>query len=373
MAFLFLRIWQYLHVVKISLKTGIVIFGIYCAFLAVCYYFFNNSENLYFPISTKFKVDFYTDLNDKGNSEIISTSSTENELGISYILKPNFISPYCGFKIHCNEILNLENFDEIRLEIEATPKSFVKMYILSEDEQVKDKTHPLALRHAQIDLKVESNESSFQIQLRDFETPFWWFDAIKQSKLDFKDQNYNAVHAFAFTSASQNAKNELLYFKVKKIAFLKKHTFQFLGLFLVGLIAFVLFAVKVKITNKSEDVVNPPLLASNHPEFSSPFIDFIQQHYTDSNLTLEKIAQDTGINYRVISESISEQFGCNVKTYINQIRVAEAKRLMLDTKLSISEIAYQTGFNSPANFTRVFKNLTEETPSEFQQKQKNRP
>ena len=58
------------------------------------------------------------------------------------------------------------------------------------------------------------------------------------------------------------------------------------------------------------------------------------------------------------------QIGEHVKTYINNIRIEEAQRLLANTKLNISEIAYTVGFNSPSTFNKVFKKTTGMTPSE---------
>jgi len=98
------------------------------------------------------------------------------------------------------------------------------------------------------------------------------------------------------------------------------------------------------------------------------FLDYISEHFNDSELSLSLISKQTGIRQRHIAESILAQCHCNVKTYINQIRVNEAQRLMRDTELKISEIAYKVGFSSPSNFNRVFKRTTNQTPSDFYQK-----
>ena len=56
------------------------------------------------------------------------------------------------------------------------------------------------------------------------------------------------------------------------------------------------------------------------------FLDFLHEHYADPELNLKEVARAVGVNERVISDTIGEKFNCNFKTYINQIRIAEAKR-----------------------------------------------
>jgi AraC-like DNA-binding protein len=95
------------------------------------------------------------------------------------------------------------------------------------------------------------------------------------------------------------------------------------------------------------------------------FSDYINENFHNSDLSLHLISEQTGVSQRNIAESIFNQFNCNVKTYINQIRINEAQRLLKETDLNISEIAYKVGFSSPSNFNRVFKNFTRKNPSEF--------
>lgn len=101
------------------------------------------------------------------------------------------------------------------------------------------------------------------------------------------------------------------------------------------------------------------------PKSDYTYLDYIHQHFTDSELNLAQIAKETGVPQRNISDTISEKFDCNFKTYVNQIRINEAKRLLKETDLNSSEIAYAVGFSSPGSFNRVFKNLTGKTPSDF--------
>ncbi|MCR6642080.1 MAG: AraC family transcriptional regulator [Sporocytophaga sp.] len=97
------------------------------------------------------------------------------------------------------------------------------------------------------------------------------------------------------------------------------------------------------------------------------FLDFINENFNNAELDLSLVSKKTGVNQRYISETISEKFNCNFKTYVNQIRINEAKRLLKDSDLNIGEIAYSVGFSSPGSFNRVFKSLTGMTPSEFQE------
>lgn len=69
-----------------------------------------------------------------------------------------------------------------------------------------------------------------------------------------------------------------------------------------------------------------------------------------------------------LNDVVKEITGKNAKTLINEQRILEAKRLLFWTNTPIREIAYKTGFDDPAYFTRFFKKYTGLLPSDFQQK-----
>lgn len=53
------------------------------------------------------------------------------------------------------------------------------------------------------------------------------------------------------------------------------------------------------------------------------------------------------------------------KTYINEMLILEIKRFLMNTALSVKEIAYKTGFEEPTNFVKFFKKYACQTPAEF--------
>jgi len=58
------------------------------------------------------------------------------------------------------------------------------------------------------------------------------------------------------------------------------------------------------------------------------------------------------------------------KTFVdtlNDLRLGNATRMLIDTTHSITEIAYKCGFNNMSNFNRIFKKKKDCTPKEFRQ------
>ncbi|WP_089814570.1 helix-turn-helix domain-containing protein [Chitinophaga sp. YR627] len=65
------------------------------------------------------------------------------------------------------------------------------------------------------------------------------------------------------------------------------------------------------------------------------------------------------------SELLRNIRGMSMQQHIHAFVIDKAKSLLLTTNLSISEIAYQLGFEDPGYFNRLFKNKTGQTPLEF--------
>lgn len=92
--------------------------------------------------------------------------------------------------------------------------------------------------------------------------------------------------------------------------------------------------------------------------------------YTKPELTLSETASLLGTNTSYLSQIINDSFACNFSTFINQLRVEEAQRLLKDSKfnnLSIEGIGKQAGFKSKSVFNSAFKKITGVTPSAYKE------
>jgi len=93
-----------------------------------------------------------------------------------------------------------------------------------------------------------------------------------------------------------------------------------------------------------------------------------QKAFLDPEITIEKLAAMANTNRHFVSQVLNERMGQSFYDYVNQYRVSEAKRLLLDPGYSnqkIASIAYDAGFNSLSAFNDVFKKFTGTTPSQF--------
>ncbi len=72
-----------------------------------------------------------------------------------------------------------------------------------------------------------------------------------------------------------------------------------------------------------------------------------------------------GLSQRRLIDIFANIFGVTPNTYVLLLRLAEAKRLLIQTNDTIADIAYRVGFNSLSAFYRIFKSETKTSPSQY--------
>jgi AraC-like DNA-binding protein len=87
--------------------------------------------------------------------------------------------------------------------------------------------------------------------------------------------------------------------------------------------------------------------------------------YADSDLSLRKLSDITGVTKNHISETLSQHLGVNFFDFVNSHRADEAKRLLSETELNTLEVAFEVGFNSRSTFNAAFKKHVGAPPSQY--------
>ncbi|MCM1177066.1 MAG: AraC family transcriptional regulator [Clostridium sp.] len=92
---------------------------------------------------------------------------------------------------------------------------------------------------------------------------------------------------------------------------------------------------------------------------------YIRRHFQE-RITLKDIAGYAGQNPSALCRSFKMQKGISIFNYIQYLRIEKACRLLQDASgMSIEEIIYECGFDSPSNFSRQFRRLCGKSASEY--------
>lgn len=82
---------------------------------------------------------------------------------------------------------------------------------------------------------------------------------------------------------------------------------------------------------------------------------------------ISHFSDQANLSQHYFSDLIKKETGRSPKDHINDFVIEKAKTLLLNTEQSISEIAYDLGFNYPHYFTRLFKNKSGMSPVAYRQ------
>jgi AraC-like DNA-binding protein len=105
-----------------------------------------------------------------------------------------------------------------------------------------------------------------------------------------------------------------------------------------------------------------PLPEATRDERLKRAIEYIANNAT-RDVPLTEAAEVAGLSPCHFSRLLSRAVGSNYRTFLNSVRIEEAERLVRDTDLPFTEVAYESGFESVRAFNRAFRKLTGRTPS----------
>lgn len=92
---------------------------------------------------------------------------------------------------------------------------------------------------------------------------------------------------------------------------------------------------------------------------------FINHNY-HRKILQEEIAAKIGMNTAAFCRYFKEKTGKTFISFVNEMRIAYACKLLIEARMSVSQICFECGFNNLANFNRAFKKITGHTPSVYQ-------
>jgi len=80
---------------------------------------------------------------------------------------------------------------------------------------------------------------------------------------------------------------------------------------------------------------------------------------------VQYISEQLNISAGYLSDMLRSLIGQNAQQYIHGKLIEKAKEKLSTTNLSVSEIAYELGFEHPQSFTKLFKSKTDMSPLKF--------
>jgi len=117
------------------------------------------------------------------------------------------------------------------------------------------------------------------------------------------------------------------------------------------------------------ETTDKPLLTS---QADKNFLDrievIIDQHISDVNFNVDQLADIMKISRTKVYYSVKKVTGTSPNAYIQNKRLKMAAEMILEGRLTVSEISDKVGFQTPAYFTKCFKQHYGVTPTKYREK-----
>lgn len=323
-------------------------------------------------VSKKLRVETFTDQGiDGGRSKILKHENKPAYNSILFDLEEGFISPYAGLTLFHEGGIDVSKYTHLEVSFELKNTKNLELTIATFQNGVTKEHEPLSFRHNIQEIPIHDQRTTANMSLEKMHVAQWWLERYKVTSTELGEANWARTASLSFVAKIQLDETKPQLLKINGVVFYKDLTAFYVVASVFLVCWYLLFFLRKKVkTEKSSDVVikYEQIKTSSSTEASvkeEDFFDYIVTNYSDSGLTLGKLSKELGISEKVISAAIKEAYSQTFKEFLNGIRLAEAKRLMLESESNISEIAYQVGFNSPNHFNRTFKSYEGITPTEF--------
>ena len=93
-------------------------------------------------------------------------------------------------------------------------------------------------------------------------------------------------------------------------------------------------------------------------------VSYIADHYA-FDIPLERLASIACMSGTKLKSCFKRQFGCSITQYIQGRRMSQAEHLLIDTDLTMGQIARMIGYTTSSRFAELFKKSTGILPIEY--------
>ena len=120
---------------------------------------------------------------------------------------------------------------------------------------------------------------------------------------------------------------------------------------------------------KKDSILEPSAITATSTDelFLQKAIDLIEQNMSGSEFNINDFIQEMGMSRSVLYRKLKALTDQSITEFIRTIKLKRAGQLILQSDLSISEIAFDLGFNDLKHFRKSFQKLFNELPSDFRQ------
>ncbi len=360
---------------RIGLIIATVLMGITSLVISVFSLFNTMSIN---PFGNDFTTRTYTDSQDHEitNSQVESFTKNGDGFVLNYHLGTNRLNPYAGVLFE-NHTWNLNKYDRITVEI--NPEQCDPFTLLFADfvPGFSDSGNDLTWRIYEYEINPREGKSRYSIELDEFITPTWWigqpelkanFDRYQGSFERSPANKLSRIQQIQFQNHPLNGKDSTFQITVSSLKFshmpLQSAPYWIVTAFLALLTTAMRKRKSIPIPYRQLEV------ESRLSEEETLIVTFIGNHYARPDMTLSLVSLETGISQKQIRKVLITSFDKSFKQYLTEIRLQEARRLLLETDRLIADVALYVGYKHATTFTRLFREHFGSSPRDFRERER---
>lgn len=310
------------------------------------------------------KIELYSDKSQGGLSEIdlITKGDTINYWFELRQYEDSLSWTWGSMKILLDTFIDISDYDYLEFEIKNSKDNIQSFEIaVNYPDSSSLPFHSLS-QYADISTEY----SHIKLPISNFKTSTWWLTEkdIKEAmpyKVNYKEFLSFSIGEGKYTKHSVRENISLHSLKATKHILWPYYIFITILLFL--LLLFFIDRLQIK---REKKVTIKYATTPESPENDEPsVIDYLTSNYQNKELLLKDVSLALGISESKVSQQIKRETSQTFKELRNSLRIEKAKVLLIETDVRISEIAEQIGYENVTSFNRVFKKMTNESPSNY--------
>lgn len=279
-------------------------------------------------------------------------------------------------------LFDWSRFGKISFEARCFPAGTIRFGVTTFDDKLSKQDDLLTYRSPSAYVNCNQDGARVELDLAHLAVPQWWLD---MNKLSPSDQGYSLAKVAQIEFSTSNVSRVGIPSRIE-IAGIELHERKYVYLYFLA--TFLLLAwggfgfwfVKQYAVALANDLharmqKDLPLVAyqqltmePHREKEKSAILRLLATRYADSELDLETVVSETGVNRNKVNDILKAEMGYTFTGYLNKLRLTEASRLLVEnTNASIAEIAYSVGYKNSSYFNKLFKEEYQCTPKAFRE------
>ncbi len=352
--------------------------------LIILPFLFKKSLVLFPSNKNELSLESYLDTLDSGKEggTVISQFDTSqtNSIDLHYIIGNRNIYPYAGFQWIVksgNPWIDIKGYDHCTFSIDSATTENVLILILQfYVEGFSTLDDRMTWRYVTRELPLTRGQTTYTIPFKEFVTPLWWYNQYKKTEKEFSPLDYSKLGMVSVEEGS-DAIGVPKRICLRSLKFERKQGYYiaeilFFALIIYYILFFAIVQIRKLLNRKNSPVVIPYqklTIIDNQQTDEMKIFEYLGNNFSNPDLSLSFMSTAIGIPGNKISTIVKNRYNLTFRQYLNTIRIAEAKRLLQETDLQISQIAYKVGYSNLTHFCRTFKDEMQASPNSFRHDQ----